>query len=115
MANRQQIQFAQRVRRIERERRRLARGYVTRLNSDGLLINKPRSPVRFPVVPVVFLCLATILALKVLVMLRIGEQDYNARVAHLLNGSRMEQLGAYVMYADPVTVTVARMVASRTG
>lgn len=48
--------------------------------------------------------LAVSLVLKAGLLMHIGETDYKERVARLAEGTQLEQAGAFVMQADPITV-----------
>lgn len=57
----------------------------------------------FPVV----LVMASIVAVKSGVLARIGADAYAERVATLASGDTADQMGAYVLQADPLTIYVA--------
>jgi len=110
MADVKQMQFTQRLRRIDRYHQRLANGYVTTVNADGLIVAAPHRKPSHRTVRSLFLLLAVMLAFKVFVYAQIGGAAYESRVATLRAGSVAEQLGAYVMAAGPVTVWSANVV-----
>ncbi len=112
MADAKQMQFGQRLRRIDRNHRRLARGYVTSMNHDGLVIANPkRTDVRFTWRGVAYVIIV-MMAFKVFLFAQIGEQAYQERVTNLQNGSFAQQIGSYVMAADKITVTIANAISS---
>lgn len=95
--------FDARMRRIERRNRALARGYVMEIDSDGLIVARPRR--RAGSWSVFFLKIAIIvMAFKVVAYSVLGADDYTNRVAILAEGNELERIGAWVMAADPVTV-----------
>ena len=99
--------FDQRLRRIDRRHRQLARGYVTTVNQDGLVVAEPRGRARsFPWRGLMF-TLVAFLAVKAFLFAQIGAQDYNSTVATLQTGTTIEQLGAWVMTADPITIRLS--------
>lgn len=49
----------------------------------------------------------TIIAIKAAVLASIGDARYEERIAALRSGTSVEQVGAYVLQADPLTVSVA--------
>ncbi|KEO52705.1 hypothetical protein [Thioclava pacifica] len=56
------------------------------------------------------LLLAGVLLFKGLMLAEVGQEDYTARVTSLAEGSVFEQIGAWVMHADPATQMIARMI-----
>lgn len=105
--NDQYREFGMRVRRIDRAHRKLADGYVAKLNDDGLLVAAPKR--RFVRVPFAGLALVAvgIVVFKAIVLSQLGPQTYESRVAKLSAGSTVERVGAWMMQADPLTVWVA--------
>ncbi len=100
--------FETRLRTIGRNRGQLARGYSSRVTRDGLIIFRPkprRSGIPFRGI---FLLIVGFLCFKGLVMAHIGNTVYDERVATLQQGSIVEQAGAMIMQADPVSRAVAR-------
>lgn len=98
--------FDKRMERIIRNHQKLSRGYVAAINEDGLIVAKPRRRVWVPWRSVLFL-LVLGFVFKVGFYAYIGPDAYQARVENLAAGTEWEQVGAWVMTADPVTVTVA--------
>ena len=56
---------------------------------------------------------ASLMALKVLLHAYLGPAAYDERITRLANGTAVEQMGAYVMTADPVTSAVSAFIAGR--
>ena len=107
MADVKQIQFDQRLRRIGKHHKKLARGYVTSVNHDGLIVARPKRQTSLFPLRGLFLCLMTLLAFKGFLYAQLGPTSYGERVALLQSGTIVENLGAYAMTADPVTVWIA--------
>lgn len=103
--------FDSRLRKIDRRNRQLARGYVTSVNHDGLIIAKPRRQARSFPVRGLLLILVALMGFKVFLYLQIGPTTYEERVISLSQGNVVEQIGAYAMAADPVTVWIASLFA----
>lgn len=102
--------FGKRVKRINKRNRKLANGYVTSINHDGLIIAKVRrSGPRFPWKGIA-LCFIAFFAFKGFLLAQLGEATYNNRVASLQAGTSIEKIGAYGMSADPVTQWVASQI-----
>ncbi len=110
MTDEKQIQFRQRLQQIGRKHRKLEHGFVTTVLPDGLIVAKPHRKQPHHVVRSVFLCLTVMLAFKIFLYLEIGHQAYVARVAQLQSGSVLDKVGAYVMYPDPLTINLARII-----
>lgn len=110
MADAKQIQFSQRLRRIDRHHRKLARGYVASINHDGLIIARPRRQTSLFPMRGLFLCLLTLLAFKGFLFAQLGQTSFDERVARLQSGTIVEKMGAFAMQADPATVWIAEQI-----
>ncbi len=106
MADYYQQEFDQRLKRIDRKNRRLARGYVASVNADGLIVARPRARVSVPWRGLLFI-LVVLLGLKAAMFTAMGPADYTGTVERLRAGTVVEQVGAYIMAADPATVWIA--------
>ncbi|WP_417809194.1 hypothetical protein [Thioclava sp.] len=53
------------------------------------------------------LLVAGILLVKGMMLAQIGAEEYSNRVAILANGNMVEQIGAWVLHADPATRYIA--------
>lgn len=103
--------FASRLKMVERKHVRLARGYDCKVGRDGLIVFKPkRRKTTFPLKGLTLLVLA-FFCFKALVMAQIGASIYAERVETLRQGPLFEQIGAFIMQADPVTTLIAQKVA----
>lgn len=112
MADAKQMQFGKRLRRIDSNHRRLANGYITTMNHDGLLVARPRpKEVRLTWRGVAYMIII-MMAFKIFLHAQIGAEAYQERVIALQNGSVAEQIGAYAMVADPITVAIANAVSA---
>ena len=101
------VPFDKRLKRIVRRHDRMANGVVRTVNSDGLIVVRPRiyKP-RFPLKGILFLVAAGFL-FKGFLFSYLGADAYSERVALLNNGTMMEQAGAWVMQPDPATTFIA--------
>ncbi len=110
MSVKQQRDFEQRMQRINRHHRKLSRGFVASVNSDGLIVARPRAfSIGFPWRGLLFV-LVVLLGLKVALFATMGEAEYTATVDRLKAGTMAEQIGGYAMAADPATVWLAQQV-----
>ncbi len=100
--------FDSRLRKIDRKRARLANGYKSKVSKDGLIVFKPkRRQAGFPLRALVLLIIG-FFVFKGMIMAHIGTSLYEQRVAALMEGTLVEQAGAYVMQTDPVTERIAQ-------
>jgi hypothetical protein len=101
--------FYGRIARIERAR---ARGYGFEANGT-LGRSHYMRPVRQrrPLLRVLIFAFVCAFGLKGAILHNIGPESYDARVARLESGKEFDQLGAWLMQADPVTVWVAEQIA----
>jgi len=102
-------EFEKKLRRVVKQHNRLATsGAVHKVMPDGLIVAKPRSITpRFPWFGLVMV-LFTVMAFKGFVHYALGAEDFNARAEALANGTFYEQIGGYVMQADPLTVALSQ-------
>ncbi|MDX1784978.1 MAG: hypothetical protein R3210_02540 [Roseovarius sp.] len=99
--------FSARLKKVERKHVRLARGYDSKVGPDGLIVFRPkRRKMSFPLRGFVLLIMGVLL-FKGLIMAQIGADAYDARIEVLEQGTVLEQVGAVVMYADPITEAIA--------
>ncbi|MEM6757974.1 MAG: hypothetical protein AAF601_00700 [Pseudomonadota bacterium] len=100
--------FNQRLATVERNHRRLSNGYTTEVRADGLIVAKPKRQQRQAGrIRYFLLIMLGLLLFKAFSFSTLGEVTYNERVAKLGNGTTTEQIGAFVMQAEPATVFVA--------
>jgi hypothetical protein len=105
-------EFDDRLRKIDRQHRRLAHGYTATIGRDGLLVAVPRRRrVRVPLLGLTLIALGFI-AFKGLAYNHLGASAYESRVAGLAQGTTTERIGAWVMQADPLTQWFAAQAAS---
>lgn len=111
MGDTNQRNFEVRMNKINRRHKRLSRGYVMSVNHDGLIIAQPKSrQARVPWRGILFVLVGTLLV-KGVMLAQVGADSYDARVATLASGNQFEQIGAYVLHADPITQWIAAQVA----
>lgn len=109
--NDNQRNFEVRMNKIGKRQQRLSRGYVMSVNHDGLIIAEPKR--KSSVIPwrgLLFVLVGTLIV-KGVMFAQAGEENYTARVATLASGNQVEQIGAYVLAADPVTRWIGTQVA----
>lgn len=102
------VPFDKRLKRIVRRHEKMANGVVKTINSDGLIVARPRMyKPRFPLKGLVVL-LALGFLFKGFLLGYLGQAGYAERVALLQQGTLMEQAGAWVMQPDPATALIAQ-------
>ena len=101
--------FYARIRRIQRQHRRLAPGYALTIDKNNLIVPRPQTvTLAFPWKGL-FLALVIAMVFKAHVMATLDPQTYDNRLNALARGHVAEQVAAWVMQPDPVSTTVARM------
>ena len=107
------VPFDNRLKKIVRRHDKMSNaGAVRSVSSDGLIVAKPRlyRP-RFPLKGLLAV-LVIGFVFKGFLFAYLGETAYVERVATLQAGSTLEQAGAWVMQADPVTKLAADGIAT---
>ena len=101
--------FYERIRRIQRRRRKLAQGFGLKIDENNLIVPKPH------LVALAFpwrgLCMALLVALglKAYLMASLDSQTYASKLAALSRGDPVEQVGAWMMQPDPASGVLAQV------
>lgn len=107
MAAYQYEEFERRMRRINRRHSKLSQGYVTSVNSDGLVVARPSRRSSGATVRGLLLVVVIVLVFKGFLHAQLGAEAYGARVEALSNGTIVEQAGGWAMKADPITLALS--------
>ena len=100
--------FSDRVAKIQRDH---SKGYgMEAAGTLGRSATRRRSSRQIPVVGPLLVILVCGLALKSFLHARIGDDLYNQRVTQLEAGQAMDQIGAFLMKADPVTLALSAQI-----
>ncbi len=102
-----QLEFDQRITRLNKKHQKLSRGYRATMRSDGLVVMKPQRMRSAIPAKVLVLCLLGFFGFKAFLLSNIGASAYDTRVASLDQGTPVEKAGAWIMQADPVTQLLA--------
>ncbi len=102
-----QIEFDQRVTRLNKKHQKLNRGYRATMRSDGPVVMKPQRVRSAVPAKVLLLCLLGFFAFKAFLLSHLGPSAYETRVESLNQGTPVEQAGAWIMQADPVTALLS--------
>lgn len=105
-------EFDRRMERISRRHTKLSRGYVTRVNGDGLIVAKPKRRGGKVLVRAFVLLVLVLFLFKAFLLAEIGDDAYDARVTALASGSWGEQAGSVAMAKDPITIWLANKFSS---
>jgi len=100
--------FDARLKKIDRNRARLANGYSAKVTREGLIVFRPKRRAQgFSVRGLAFLVLGFFL-FKAMILAHLGITVYEQRVAALQTGTMVEQAGAFVMQNEQVSATIAQ-------
>jgi len=94
-----------RLKRVVRKHERMKEnGVVHSVGRDGLIRSRPRLfKFQFPIKSVM-LVVALLVVFKAMIYAQSGAGEYVAQVEELRDGSTVEQVGAFIMQDEPVTV-----------
>jgi hypothetical protein len=110
MTDAHQRDFGKRLDKIHRRHAKLSNGYVTSVNHDGLIIAVPRRRMGFFPWRGLGFALILVMAVKVLMYWQMGPAAYEANLAALQSGATFEQVAAYVLYPDQLTIRAAEYI-----
>ena len=100
--------FDRRANAVRKNHARLARGYVTKINKNGLIEHQPvriraaGKSLRWAVCLVIGL-----LAFKGVVLSDLGAEIYAGHLNDLSQGTAVERIGSVLMSVDPVTQLIS--------
>ncbi|MCB1349711.1 MAG: hypothetical protein R3D59_13445 [Paracoccaceae bacterium] len=111
MSDANYARFNERLHEIESRHRGTSSGFVRLVERNGILAPAEQSRGRrgLPVRGIV-LSLLAFLVFKGILLAQLGAVTYVSRVAQLEAGTIVEQMGAWAMRADPLTLWIADMV-----
>lgn len=101
-------EFDRRYRSITKKHRRLAGGYVTKLNANGVIEHQPLRKGRAFSLRAFGFVIATFFILKAYLLAGLGLQSYTGTVVDLAKGNPLEKIGAWMMQIDPLTLWLAQ-------
>ncbi|MDK3017159.1 hypothetical protein [Pseudodonghicola flavimaris] len=108
----QDVDFAQRVQRLNRKHAALARGHDTILRADGLLVAAPRRRSRGLSLKAVGLFLVAFVLFKSFMIAAVGPMTYDMRVDRLAAGNVAEAMGAWVLRTEPLSAYLSQQIAA---
>lgn len=98
-----QLEFDQRVHRLNKKHSKLSRGYRATMRKDGLVVMKPQRVRSAVPAKVLLFTLVGFFAFKAFLLSSLGPTGYQYRVDDLKNGTQVELAGAWVMQIDPLS------------
>ncbi len=96
--------FERRQRAVTQKHRKLAQGYITKVNRNGVIEHKPVRKLKTPPLGGLLIALTGFLAFKGVMLANLGTANYAQHVEVLAEGSIADKLGAWVLGVDPVTL-----------
>lgn len=99
--------FHKRMKRINKQHARLEHGYVSVVGKDGLIITRPKRKSSSFSLRILLTLVVCFLGFKILLLSHLGPDGYAQRVDLLQGGTAIEQVGAWVLQADPVSLAIA--------
>ncbi|WP_353473150.1 hypothetical protein PVT71_03720 [Salipiger sp. H15] len=99
--------FERRQRAIKEKHRKLAQGYVTKVNRNGVIEHRPIRKLPVPRLRILLFALLGLLAFKGVMLANLGAANYSEHVARLSDGSVADKLGSWVLGVDPATLWIA--------
>ncbi len=104
-----QRDFDQRQRELQKKYRQLSKGYVTRINPDGIIEHHPYSKSRGLSWPIRALCvlIIAVFLVKAGLLNSIGQDAYTAQLDLLNQGDIAQRFAGWVMQIDLVTASLA--------
>ena len=103
--------FRKRQAGIRKKHERMAKGYVNKLNRNGVIEQKPDSKSGSILLRMMVLGAICVFGFKVFLLAGLGTEAYGETLSALETGSAVERAGAWVMQADPVSLQLAEVLA----
>jgi hypothetical protein len=98
-----QLEFDQRVQRLNKKHSKLSKGYRATMRKDGLVVMKPQRVRSAVPAKVLLFTLLAVFAFKAFLLSSLGPSGYQDRIDSLKEGTQVEQAGAWIMQIDPVS------------
>ncbi len=98
-----QLEFDQRVNRLNKKHSKMSHGYRATMRKDGLVVMKPQRVRSAIPAKVLLFCICGFFAFKAFLLSSLGPNGYDHRIDTLSQGTSVEQAGAWIMQVDPMT------------
>jgi len=105
-------QFEQRLSNLERKHKRLAKGYVARIDPNGLIRVAPKRHAGRTRARLLAGIILGFFVFKIMTLIIVGPVTYESRVEELRAGTIPEQISAWIMQADPLSEKIAKYIIS---
>lgn len=92
---------------VRRKHARLARGYTTKLDRNGVFVHVPDNKTGGISFRILLWAALLFMGFKGLVLAGLGAETYQGHVDTLAQGTGFERVGAWLMQIDPVTAGLA--------
>ncbi|MFZ7091580.1 hypothetical protein [Primorskyibacter sp. 2E233] len=102
--------FDKRQKALRRKHKRMAHGYVNKLDKNGLITQRPDSKASGFGLRFLVLAVIGFMIFKAFLLGGLGQEKYLAHVSQLQSGSGFEQAGAMLMQIDPVTEKLGALI-----
>lgn len=102
-------QFEKRLDSLERKHRKLANGYVAKINPDGLITVVPKEKRTAMGLRLLGAVIVAFVLFKSAVLTIVGPLTYIERIDVLAAGNGFEKLCAWIMQADRVSLAVSEL------
>lgn len=97
------MEFASRLRRLDRKHRVLRQGYDCVVRADGLVVRRSRLQRPWLLPRALVLGAVALILIKSVLIAHLGPASYQTRVIDLGLGASVDRASALVMRADPVS------------
>jgi len=101
--------FYKRQQRVQKKHARMAQGYKTKLDKNGVFVQVPDSKTGSYGLRIMMWSALVFMAFKAFLLTGLGTADYEGHVAALAQGTSFEQVGAWFMQIDPVTAKISEL------
>lgn len=101
--------FEKRARALESKHRKLANGYVTHMDRDGVMRHRPISRFRILRPRGILMLIVGFLVFKGFLLSQMGAEAYGLRLQSLAEGGMLNRAGAVILADDPITTLIAGM------
>ncbi len=101
--------FYKRQNRVQKKHDRMAKGYVTKLDKNGVFVQVPDKKAGAFGLRMMFLSALVFMGFKAMLLTGLGTEAYQGHVDTLNQASSYEQVGAWFMQIDPITAKIAEI------
>lgn len=107
--------FRKRETALRKKHMRMARGFRTRMNRNGVIEQVPINRSGGFVMGLLFRMVLVVFVFKVMAVTWLGEPRYEDHLSNLSNGAFYEKAGSWILQIDPVTQKLAQFLTPALG